>query len=83
MVPEPSDESVPDVPVTTVPDVGGFDAADACEMVRSAGLVPAGHGQAPVPTTGVIQAQHPPAGAVLTVGDRVFLQADPGNLAPG
>lgn len=48
----------------TVPDVVGFDATDACEMVRAAGLVPYGPAFGPVPTSGTVLAQDPVASAV-------------------
>lgn len=58
--------------VNQVPDVVGFDAVDACEMVRAAGLVPYGPQFEPAPATGVIVAQEPepatgvePAAAVV------------------
>ncbi len=60
----------------------GFDAADACEMVRAAGLIPYGQEYAPAPESGVIMAQAPGAGRVATVGEAVLLQTDAGDLAP-
>jgi beta-lactam-binding protein with PASTA domain len=73
---------VPDVPAAEVPDVVGFDAVDACEMVRTAGLVPYGDDYAPAPSTGVIMAQTPGAGLTATVGEAVVLRTDSGDLAP-
>jgi hypothetical protein len=75
-------DEVPDVPMATVPAVVGFDAADACDMVRWAGLVPYGPDFGPARTTGVVHAQHPPGGATTTIGAAVFVHTEPGNLAP-
>lgn len=47
----------------TVPDVVGFDATDACEMLRAAGLVPYGPKFGPAPTSGTVLAQDPVAHA--------------------
>lgn len=75
-------EQVPDTPTAEVPDVVGFDAIDACALVRRAGLVPYGSGETPAPGTGVVMTQTPQAADVATVGAPVYLEVDPGNLAP-
>ena len=45
--------------MTEVPDVVGFDASDACAMVRAAGLVPYGPNRTAAPTSGTVTAQRP------------------------
>lgn len=74
---------MPDEPAAEVPDVVGFDAADACQMVRTAGLVPYGPDDTTPPSVGVILEQTPPPGTDATVGQAVILHTEKGNLAPG
>jgi hypothetical protein len=59
--------------VTEVPDVVGFDADDACAIVRSAGLVPCGPGHTAAPASGVVTAQRPISGAGAEHGSAVAL----------
>jgi hypothetical protein len=56
-----------------VPDVVGFGASEACAIVQAAGLMPAGPDGTAAPTTGVITAQQPEAGASADRGTPVFL----------
>lgn len=66
-------------PVTEVPDVVGLGADDACEIVRSAGLVPVGPDGADEPTTGIVTAQRPVGTAGAEEGDQVVLWTHPGR----
>lgn len=59
-----------------VPDVVGFDAVDACEMVRAAGLVPYGPQFEPAPATGTIVAQEPEPAARVEPAAPVVLWTD-------
>jgi beta-lactam-binding protein with PASTA domain len=59
--------------LTEVPDVVGFDADDACAIVRSAGLVPCGPGKTVAPASGVVTAQRPIPGAGAERGASVVL----------
>ncbi|WP_157183078.1 PASTA domain-containing protein [Sciscionella marina] len=76
------DESVPDGPAAEVPDAVGFDAADACETVRTARLVPYGRDYTAAPAVGVVLKQTLAAGTDVTVGQAVSLHTEAGNLAP-
>ncbi|MTD55229.1 PASTA domain-containing protein [Amycolatopsis pithecellobii] len=60
-------------PVTEVPDVVGLGAEDACDIVRAAGLVPAGPEGEPEPMSGVVVAQAPIATAGAEQGSEVVL----------
>lgn len=51
----------------------GFDADDACAIVRAAGLVPHGPGHTPAPTAGVVTAQRPIPAAGAERGAAVVL----------
>lgn len=51
----------------------GFDADDACAIVRAAGLVPYGPGHTAAPTTGVVTAQRPIPAAGAECGAAVML----------
>jgi beta-lactam-binding protein with PASTA domain len=67
--------------LTEVPDVVGFSASDACEIVQAANLVPYGPRFSSAPTTGVITAQQPDPGADAKEGAPVFLWAMGGSGA--
>lgn len=62
-------------PVTEVPDVVGLGAADACEIIRAAGLEPFGPDHTAPPSSGVVTAQRPIAAAGAERGSPVFLWA--------
>ncbi|ASR36786.1 hypothetical protein BAY61_19290 [Prauserella marina] len=68
-------------PVTEVPDVVGFEAGDACEIVRRAGLVPIGPDGEDEPTTGIVTAQRPVGTAGAEEGTPVVLWTHPGKDA--
>lgn len=65
----------------TVPDVVGFDATDACEMVRAVGLVPYGPGFGPAPTSGTVLAQDPVANADAEPAAAVVMWTQSGKTA--
>lgn len=58
---------------TVVPDVVGFNAADACAMVHAAGLIAYGPDLTPAPTSGVIIAQEPDPDSPAAPTDPVLL----------
>lgn len=64
-----------------VPDVVGFDATDACEMVRAAGLVPYGPGFEPAPTSGTVLTQDPVASTDVEHAAAVVVWTHSGNTA--
>ncbi|WP_213935271.1 PASTA domain-containing protein [Rhodococcus sp. B50] len=72
-----------DRPVLEVPDVVGFDADDACAMVRGAGLVPTGPDGAAAPSSGVIVAQRPIGAAGSEQGAEVILWSQDNGDAHG
>lgn len=72
---------VRDGPITEVPDVVGWSAADASEIVRAAGLVPMGPGDTAAPTSGVIIDQRPIGTAGAEKGAAVHLWTAPGRSA--
>lgn len=65
-------------PVTEVPDVVGLGSADACEIVRRAGLVPKGPDRTEDPGPGVVVAQAPVAAAGAEAGSEVLLWTQQG-----
>lgn len=66
-------------PVTEVPDVVGFDAEDACAMIKRAGLVPSGPDEAAAPNSGVVTAQRPVGNAGAEKGSTVVVWAHGGR----
>lgn len=60
-------------PITEVPDVVGLGAAEACALVRAAGLIPYGPDFEPEPTSGVVSGQAPIGAAGAERGAPVFL----------
>ncbi|MCA1655469.1 MAG: PASTA domain-containing protein [Pseudonocardiaceae bacterium] len=70
--------------MTEVPDVVGFDASDACAMVRAAGLEPCGPDHTTAPTTGTVTAQRPISAAGAERGAQVTLWTTdrPGGSVP-
>ncbi|WP_089302999.1 PASTA domain-containing protein [Haloechinothrix alba] len=67
--------------ITEVPDVVGFDAREACAIVRAAGLVPYGPDYTAEPDSGIVMAQAPIANAGAECGAAVFLWAARGGYA--
>jgi beta-lactam-binding protein with PASTA domain len=66
--------------VTTVPDVVGLAAVDACAAVIAADLVPAGPGESsPAPEFGTVVRQTPEPGASATPGAPVVLVSATGG----
>ncbi len=68
-------------PTAQVPDVVGFDADDACEMIRAAGLRPRGPDDTDPPVDGSVVAQDPPAAASVAVGSVVVVRTHGGGMA--
>lgn len=66
---------------TQVPDVVGFDADDACEMIRAAGLRPRGPGDTDPPTGGSVVDQEPVAAASVLSGSVVVVRTHGGGMA--
>lgn len=66
-------------PVTEVPDVVGFDAEDACTMIKRAGLVPVGPEETNAPQDGVVTAQRPIGHAGAEKGSSVVVWAHGGK----
>jgi beta-lactam-binding protein with PASTA domain len=69
----------PERRVTTVPDVVGLAALDACAAVIAADLVPAGPDKNPAPEVGTVVSQTPEPGASATPGAWVFLVSATGG----
>lgn len=62
-----------------VPDVVGFAATDASEILTRAGLVPSGPAGRPAPTSGTVCVQRPAATALAVTGSTVVLETEAGG----
>jgi beta-lactam-binding protein with PASTA domain len=65
-----------------VPDVVGFAAVDASEIILRAGLSPVGPQAQPAPAVGTVRAQRPSGGARVTCGATVELDTGLGGGSP-
>jgi beta-lactam-binding protein with PASTA domain len=67
--------------VVTVPDVAGFEAAEAAETVRAAGMRAYGPAYTDPPETGTVTGQAPTPGARAVPGAPVVLTTSTGGFS--